>query len=429
MPLNLFAKDNFHIEEIIKKSNVNFLIRILSRLVGYAGVLLFLKAYGIEQFGQWTISFGIFVFARSFFGLGLRFSFVKYFASTEYNPKEIYIKGLVMLFFSTLLCSILLFMLAETLGGYLNKEFLGHSLKLFALAIVPAAITEFHAGILRGIKEIIEYSLLELAARPILIILIVSLCFFYERPFYDIYLFYFFGELVLMVISITMLYKKFPENNSLNAHITMLDILKLSFPMFVTGNINVLMKWADVLLLGFFVSDSTAGIYNIVVRLTNLILLPFQSINSIFAPKLRQTFVKEGMINVKNLFKASRTLSATFSLFPLIAFGIAGQYILGIFEVNSSEAYIALLIMASAQYFNAFVGSVAQVLNMLDQHYYLLKVSLITLVLNLVLNFILIPQFAIYGAVMSTFVSIVLLNYLSFHKVKSNLSIKLFAFR
>lgn len=428
MPFSFISKDNFHLKEILKLSNANFLIRILSRLVGYVGVLLLVKIYGVELYGQWTISFGIFVFVRSVFSLGIRFSFVKYFATTEYNRKELYKKGLSMLLFSTTISAVLLYLFASKLGEYMDKDFFEHSLKLMALAIVPASITEFHAGILRGIKEILHYSVLELAARPLIILSIACLCYFMTNDFSQIYLYYLIGELILVFLSIILLYRKFPRVESSSLSISRMEILKLSFPMFLTGSFNVLMKWADVLLLGFFVSDSVAGIYNIVVRLTNLVLLPFQSINSIFSPKLRQTFVKEGMANVNQLFKVSRKLTASVSLLPLVAFFVAGQFILEIFEITVFEAFMALIILATAQYFNAFVGSVGQVLNMLDQHNYLMNLSLIVLLLNIGLNFSLIPHFEIYGAAISTFVSIVVLNYFAFKKVKGRLEIRLFNF-
>ena len=102
---------------------------------------------------------------------------------------------------------------------------------------------------------------------------------------------------------------------------------------------------------------------------------------------------------------------------------VFSKQILHFFGAEFIEGSTALIILAIGQLFNSFCGPVGNLLNMTGNHKEFRNVIFISLLINIVLNFVLIKDFGINGAATATTISLIAWNLLGVIIVKKKLHI------
>lgn len=189
--------------------------------------------------------------------------------------------------------------------------------------------------------------------------------------------------------------------------------------LFITAIVTVNSK-ADIIMLGLFGQIEQAGIYNIVVKLSQFIGLSLLIMNTIFSPYLSEFFTlkkRELSITIK------RTIRLIFiiALAVLLVFILKGSELLNFFGTNFNTGYFSLILLSIGQVINIMFGPVGNLLNMNNYERYTLKGMLFSALINISLNVILIPLFGMQGAAIGTFSSLVFWNVYLFFIVKSKL--------
>jgi O-antigen/teichoic acid export membrane protein len=350
--------------------------------------------------------------------LGLKTAMVRTFSSEEkegntYNLTAIYQKALVLLTFSSIVFGLLLYLFADTLSNAYNKSYLVEILKLLAFGFLPFNIIDLNSGVLRGLRKIGAHSFLENLGNPLFSIIFISGGFLLTESFKAVFYWYLLALSVLALISFYLVLKQLRKNAKSGYSSSYSEILSVSIPMFFTTSMNVLDRWADILVLGFFCSEIQIAAYGLANRLSKIIIIPLQSVNSIAATKYRKLYIQEDMKSLKRIAKSSTRLIALSSLLPLLILVLAASFVISIFDSELQIGVLALQILALSQLINVFTGSVGQLLNMTEGHKTLMKIAIISTAINIVLNLILIPNFGIEGAAIATFCSLAFNNLFS----------------
>lgn len=212
----------------------------------------------------------------------------------------------------------------------------------------------------------------------------------------------------------SILYEKFDNNN----------IIKESFPMFLSGSFFLLMSWTDILMLGYFNSQTDVGIYTITLKLAALCTLFLFAANTILGPKISELYhnnqIQKLAETVQNTAKYTFLLSVPiFSiilLFPYPLLGLFGS------EFNNKLAAETLIILSVGQMINVFFGSVIYILDMTGRQSISKNILLFTAFINIALNWYLIPIHGIKGAAIATTISILCWTVLGAIAVKKHFS-------
>ena len=118
------------------------------------------------------------------------------------------------------------------------------------------------------------------------------------------------------------------------------------------------------------------------------------------------------MKEMQKIIKNSTRIIFIISLSTLILLCVFSGPILELFGPKYLVANQALLILLFAQFFNSISGPGAIYLNMTKRQSTLNKILFSGLIINVILNFYLIPDFGINGAAMATFISLIFWNIL-----------------
>ncbi|MEA3504850.1 MAG: polysaccharide biosynthesis C-terminal domain-containing protein, partial [Bacteroidota bacterium] len=191
------------------------------------------------------------------------------------------------------------------------------------------------------------------------------------------------------------------------------EIFKTTIPMMLTNSLFLLMNWTDVLMLSAFTNEETVGIYNTALKIAALNSIVLIAINSIAMPKFAELFAQNNFNKFKMVVKTVSFLSFAISLPIFLAIVICPNFILGTFGVKFTAGSTAMIILAIGHLFASFSGATINLLNMTGKEKVTMYILLVSIVINFILNYTLIPMYGLNGAAIATVVSTVLWNVLS----------------
>jgi len=159
------------------------------------------------------------------------------------------------------------------------------------------------------------------------------------------------------------------------------------------------------------------GVYNVAVKVALFTTLTLSAVNSIVAPKLSESFNNNRNSEFKDIIRYSTRL-IFFSTIPiLLLIFLFPEFILSLFGAEFVIAKLALIILTVSQAVNALSGSVGTILNMTGKQKVYGSILLISLILNIVLNYILIPSYGINGAAVASACSLIFWNLYSVYYI------------
>jgi len=232
---------------------------------------------------------------------------------------------------------------------------------------------------------------------------------------------------VLAIVSTLVLVVTFSDKaHEKDTVITFKDILFKSGPMAVSAASFLLMQSMDVLMLTKLTTYETVAYYSAAIKLTMIVAIVLASVNSVIAPQISEHyFSKQFNLLKENIKKGTRLIFLV--TFPLIiALALLPTLALSFFGEDYVSAKSALLILLVGQVVNALCGSVGIYLNMTGKQKSFQLILVSALILNIVLNYVLIPKFGMVGAAIATSASMILWNITAVVYVYKKDKIKIF---
>lgn len=162
----------------------------------------------------------------------------------------------------------------------------------------------------------------------------------------------------------------------------------------------------NIIIVGLYLPADQLAIFNAAFRTAFVIMFGLNAVDAIAMPRISKLYAAGETAELQALLARATALKIVGALAALIAFGLLGKSILGLF----GEAFIAgfgvLLILTAAQLMQALVGPVSSLLGISGHQDHCLYVFGITLVIAIVLNMLLLPSFGIMGAAVAVVLSV-----------------------
>jgi O-antigen/teichoic acid export membrane protein len=263
-----------------------------------------------------------------------------------------------------------------------------------------------HTLISEGFRNIFRYT-------PFFIFSIIL--YIIDSPEYLV-LWFIYSFVVIFVISTVVVYfflfnKNFPKSAAHNFSST--EILRASYPMALSAISYFLMQSTDVLFISAYDTFESVAYYSIAVKLATVTALALISVNIVIAPKIASIYNDKNFYQLKLILKKATRMNVVISLPIIIILLFFSEYVLSTFGSNYILAKNALWILLIAQFFNSITGPSALYLNMTGRQKKLNVILVISLLINVVLNIILVPDFGMLGAAISTTTSFVISKILA----------------
>lgn len=406
---------------IVKGMSYTTLSKVMAIIFGFIVNFIISRYYGADVVGLVAAINSILLIATLFAVFGMHEMILKLTSQLFATQKikaiiNVYKKTIWFVMALSIVIASIIYLNSEFIVSYLfqNAE-LNDIIIWAALFIVVKSYLLVNLGVIRGLRSIKFFAVLQVLPSFLMTILIVVLMQFIDNLHLPIYI-YFIVDLLVTIIGFIYIFKKlnsFENKDDETEEISLKHMLLLSGPMFITASIFVLTSQIDILILTKYQSLSEVGVYSIAVKLSLLSIFTISAINSMVAPKFSELHHLNKHTELIYIAKKSSIL-IFWTTIPISLFLIVfGKYILGIFGETFYLGYEALIILTIAHTVNALAGSNGMLLNMTGYQKEFMYIMFISIILNIVLNIILIPIYSINGAAIATLISVVTWNILA----------------
>lgn len=196
--------------------------------------------------------------------------------------------------------------------------------------------------------------------------------------------------------------------------------------------ILVILTKIDVIMVGRYLDNMYVAIYDVCVLLSFVILLPFTALVKSSEPVMQRILKCE---REKSTYFKNLKLVIQLSLSMLLFYLIATKEALYIFGQAYSTGALALQVLVVGYTVIIFLGASIEMLNMNGYSRVTSWILLGALVLNILFNWFLIPQYGLFGASLATIASllvskilanVMVVKFFNFNLVKIHFSYLLF---
>ena len=194
-------------------------------------------------------------------------------------------------------------------------------------------------------------------------------------------------------------------------------ILQLSWPLFGATLLNRTNTYIDTIILGGLASSEQVGYYTVSFKIAITVAVSVMAINTVFAPFIAKSFAQRDKKRLTSQFKIVTRWGLVLTLPITIILIFTAPDILMILNPTYLRGVPILRILALSQFTFALVGPTALMLTM--THYMRLNLLdlFLTLILSLLLDFFLIPQYGAIGAAVASAISLLFINLLRLTQV------------
>jgi O-antigen/teichoic acid export membrane protein len=237
------------------------------------------------------------------------------------------------------------------------------------------------------------------------------------------------GLLTLLVLSYTYSKRYFEKLTSKKDNLDAIEqknvrteFLNYSIPLLFFGIISTLFYWIDSAMLGYFKSSIEVGLYNAATPIAMLLFITYELFSQLFFPMINKEYGKKKFNKIKELSKQVSKWVFMINLPALIILFFFPEIIIKIIfgsdYIGASHALQILVV-------GTFISSIFSISNSLVSMTGKSKIVLINIfvatILNVVLNYFLIPTESIFGinnadgingAALATTISLIVLNCL-----------------
>ena len=264
-----------------------------------------------------------------------------------------------------------------------------------------------------GLKKVTTYNYLELASKLFYCILIITVII-YSKSVLLLLLAYLLQMLLLSLTSYFSL-KKLTKNKLLPSINLLKKTSNYSIRLYITLFLSFLVLKIDVYFIEHILGNKSLGIYSLAATLASNLILIIQVVIPLLLPKLSE--IKDTLEKVKKLMNI---LGYAFLLLLCINifFMFFGKWIIlmvfGDKYLNSVPIFKILLLASSVLSLEAIL---AQYYASIGKIKFLIYYWIVTLVLNIILNYYWIPNYGIDGAAWASLVSYFLILILVLIKI------------
>ena len=415
---------------LIKKSGSFFITRIVGISIGFLFSWWITKIGGAKFWGGYTLYFTILNIFLIFCLFGLDTLLVKYIS--EYKAKH-QLEKLNRHYFTTLFVVILISISLSIVAysfAFLYIPFLekfGFSmmeLKLVIMSCPGFALLALNKSVYRGYRKMVSFGILKNIALIGCVFIITFLSIYLFNA--DLTL-----NFILQILLVVIYFLAFLTTLSLilNKKVSFSNfkiekpnnLFKQSIPLMLVASMSLIVAYTDILMIGYVKSKSEVGIYDIAIKYSAIASIFLTAINAYAMPKFAEFFGVGNLDGLKNIVKQSSFLIFWTSCPFLIICLFFSKYLMSLYGIDFIAGKTALQILLISQFISSICGSVGYLLQMTNNQLIFQYIFLFATVINVVLNFILIPKYGINGAAIASLISTVFWNILSVCVVKKKL--------
>ena len=422
--LNALQDKDF--SELFKKGGLSFLIRIGGQVMGFLLTLIIAHYFGAKGLGDYVLSIVVLRVFTLFSKLGMDTFSIRFIASFAMQGKwksiQLFRKKIIrLLSITSLIFSLLMYYFSQDIANLVHAKV--EHVRLNAFFVLPMVFFMLHYQSLRGLKKIVEFSFFyRMAQATFSIISIFLITQFFVDGNVPVYAYLSSLATVSLLAFIVFInsYNKIKQitDDEQIEELKYSEILKVSIPLMFAQSVQFIMAWTDKLMLGNMMGSEEVGIYFTAFKLSMFASIALMAINSIASPKFAELYGKKDFDGLKKVAHQSSKMIFLATLPLVLLFFAFPEFLLGLFGEEFKVGVKAFVFLSFGKLISSFSGSVGNLLQMTGQQVIFMNVLFLGAIVNVLLNFFLIPKFGINGAALASMISLSMWNLIMVYFVK-----------
>jgi O-antigen/teichoic acid export membrane protein len=154
----------------------------------------------------------------------------------------------------------------------------------------------------------------------------------------------------------------------------------------------------DAILVGTLTNATSAGYFNIVMLISRLVIFPLSIMNFVFAPKIAAFYARQDINGIQLIVSKATWFSISIGFVMVLPPLFFPDQFFTLFGMQNAGLNWSLTIVLVAQFFNVSMGIIIPVLTMTGYENQALMVLAAIFLVKIVLAFLIIPYFGVFGA-------------------------------
>lgn len=400
---------------VVKQGFYNTLWMAVGILIGYVNIILLFPIFlTADQFGLTRILWAAGTVFGQFALLGSPQILIKFFTDISKKPKQR--GGFFMLMLLISLLGFAVFLLAGTLfhqqiiNSYANKSSLfgNYFSYIYVITFFFIYFNILEAYLRALLKTTVAAFLKYTMIRIIWLILI--LLYMQKIIRFETFIFWFVGAYGIILVILV-------------GYSLALNILKISFRMrFLTskkiksmsifgiyvilgGSTAYLGNYIDVLMVGGMIDLKNVAFYSVAFYLGTVVLLPFNGTANILIPIISESFAKNDLKKIKEIYQNASTNLTLVSILIFLGIWLNVDNIFQLLPPSYAAGKYVMLFIALAKLITAGVGVNVFIIQYSKYFKNLFWFNIAFLIFVVFTNYLFIPTMGIVGAALATFLS------------------------
>ena len=430
----LKALEDKDFSELFKKGGISLFLRIGGQVMGFLMSFVVAHYFGAKGLGNYVLAIVVLRIFTLVSKLGLDTFSIRFIASFAKQGKwksiQLFRKKIITIVsITSLISSVVMFIFSFEIANLVNTRL--EYIELSSFFVLPMVFFMLHYQSLRGLKRIAEFSFfyrMSQATFSIAGLFLISQ--FIQSDKIPIYA-YLTSLCTVSLLSYVSYYYWFNKKCNFDSPEEIEDLplkkmLKISLPLMFAQSVQFIMAWTDKLMLGNMLGPESVAIYGVAFRFSMGVSITLMAINSIASPKFAEKFSnndisgmgKVAMQSAKLIFWTTIPLASILLIFPKFFMGIYGsEFLIGV------EVLRWLIV---GRIVNALSGSVGSLMQMTGQQNNYMKILIVGSIINVTLNYVLIPIYGIKGAAFASVFSLSFWNLTMVYNVKKKFGFSTF---
>jgi len=396
------------------------------------------KDLGASGLGLYTLVFTVYLVGVRLVPFGTGAALTRYIPMYDGNApriKEYISVGLICSFISGSLFCILLYIFSDAISIYFfhNPE-MSSLLKITAFCFPFIALQKTVLGAINGFRKMNYYAFLNILQNTLVFLLSVVLVVLFKMDVLGAVLGFVIPTIFTGFVSLFLIKDQIKTEPHFlftsririapNFIATSQEILWFGFFSVLSASVSVLMTNIDSLMIGHFMDPTEVGYYAVAIIFTEGILLIPSSIQTVTTPIIAKHYKKDDYESIIKLIKGTMLKTFLLTLFSILLLIIFGRLLITLlFTEEFLPAYIPLIILLAGYGIRAPFTSIGGTLSSIGKVNISFRVNVLSSMINIILNFMLIPLFGLVGAASATSASLIISVAIALYFIRKYLSV------
>ncbi|WP_345369605.1 flippase [Algivirga pacifica] len=297
--------------------------------------------------------------------------------------------------------------------------------------LIPQTVARVFSAALNGYGKVWQSNLVEQTLSSILVLVGLAIYWVFSVEFSSIsvLILYLVSRLIMVVVVKLLWHQQIRGKvSALKGSLNLRPMFKMGLPMLMVSGTSVIASNLDTMMLASLGTMEDVGLYNVAARLAFLTSFLLQVTNTAISPKLASMFHESKLDQMSKMVRKITLGLVVIALMVFLSFVLIGGWMLSFWGENFVEAQVILIILAVGQFFNIATGCSGLLLVMCGyekEHGY---ISVLSLIMNVILNVLLIKSYGVIGVAVATAITVSLSNIFKVVMVKRKISISILPF-